>query len=328
MKTILIVTALLASVSLPITALAAAADSVYAVRQEFKLGPSGKWDYAAIDDVRHRLYLSRGDHVQVLQLPSGAQVAEIADTPHVHAFAFAQDLKLGFISNGARDSVTVIDLDTMKKRDERKVSGKNPDALLYEPRSHKLFVFNGKSHDVTVMDAVTLQVVATIPVSGRPEFAVSDDAGRVFVNIEDNAGVDVIDVASNTVTARWKLDGCDEPAGLAIDTAHQRLFSACQNKIMAVTDSTSGKRIANVVIGEHPDAAVFDPETARIFTSNGGGNGSLTVVHEDDPDHYTVLSNLSTRPGAKTMAFDKVSKNVYLPAAVKETFTVVVAAPR
>jgi DNA-binding beta-propeller fold protein YncE len=307
---------------------AAQADPLYTVNQGPALGPAGRWDYTAIDQHRHRLYLSRGDHVQVLQLPAGQPLAEIADTPHVHGFAFAQELGIGFISNGARDSVTVFDLDTMRPRKEIKTGGANPDALLYEPASQQLFTFNGKTHNVSVIDARTLATIVTITATGRPESAVSDGAGRIYFNIEDNAGINVIDVATNSIVARWKLDGCDEPSGLAIDAAHHRLFSTCQNRVLAVTDSLTGKRIANVPIGEHPDAAEFDAARGLVFTSNGGGTGSPTIVHEDDPDHYTVLQSVPTTKGAKTMAFDPESKIVYLPAAVKDSFVVLVATPR
>jgi YVTN family beta-propeller protein len=191
----------------------------YAVQRRFDLDGQGKWDYAAVDATRQRLYLSRGDHVQVLQLPSGQPIGDIANTPGIHDVAFAQDLGLGFASAGKSDSILVFDLASLKPRREIKVGG-NPDALLYEPVSHKLFAFNGKSRDVSVIDARTLAVVATIPASGRPESAASDGAGRVYVNIEDNAGIDVIDIASNAIVARWKLAGCDEPSGLAIDTRH------------------------------------------------------------------------------------------------------------
>lgn len=319
--------ALSAVMTLASTQAMAAGSEHYSLKGEFVLEGQGKWDYAAIDERRHRLYLSRGDHVQVLQLPSGEPVAHIPNTPGVHGFAFAQDLKLGFISVGRSDSVTVFDLDTMKTRREIKV-GSNPDAILYEPASHKLFTFNGKSHDVTVIDARTLAVLATIPASGRPEFAVSDGAGKVYFNIEDKSGIDVIDVASNTISARWKLDGCDEPSGLAMDSVRQRLFSTCQNGILAVTDARTGAPVSTVAIGEHPDAAAFDAETRTVFTSNGGGTGTLTVIRADEADHYSAQANVATRKGAKTMAFDSVSKNIYLPTAAGGTFSVLVVGPQ
>lgn len=305
-----------------------AATPHYLVKERMSLGAPTKWDFTDIDQVRHRLYLSRGDHVQVLQLPSGKPIGEIPNTAGVHGIAFAQDLNLGFTSNGASNSVTVFDLDTMQVKQEITIPGINPDIILYEPLSHKLFTFNGKSHDVSVIDARTLAVVATIEATGKPEFAVSDGAGKIFFNIEDHAGINVIDVASNSLAARWVLTECDEPSGLAIDAPRARLFSTCQNKVMAVTDARNGHRVANVTIGEHPDAVVYDADTQTIFASNGGAGGTLTIIHQNDADHYKVVDNVTTEKGAKTMALDKISKNVYLPTVVGSNFTVLVVGPK
>lgn len=304
-----------------------AAESTYAVTDRWTLGEPSKWDYTDIDTVRHRLFVTRGDRVQVLDLPSGKTVGEIRNTRGVHGVAFAQDLKLGFISNGGANSVTVFDLDSLQAKQEIP-TGANPDAVLYEPNSHHLFAFNGKSNNVTVIDAQSLKVVATIATSGRPEFAVSDGAGKIFFNIEDKSEIHVIDVATNRLVSKWPLKGCEEPSGLAMDIAHARLFSVCQNKLMAVTDAKTGLRVADVVIGEHPDAVIFDPETANIFSSNGGAGGTLTFMHQNDADHYSVVANLVTAPGAKTMAMDQKSKTVYLPTVIDKKFTVVVAAPK
>ncbi len=305
----------------------AQAASPYSVQQRWALGESGRWDYLDVDPVRHRLYVSRGDHVQVLELPSGKPLGAIANTAGVHGVAFAQDLKLGFTSNGRADSVTVFDLDTLKVQKEVKVSGGNPDAILYDPPSHKLYTFNGKTANVTVFDAVAMTVLATIKVNGRPEFAVSDNAGKIYLNIEDKSEIAVIDVATDKVIAQWPLTGCNEPTGIALDTQHARLFSVCQNKVMAVTDTTDGHHIAAVVIGDHPDAVIYDPATATVFSSNGGAGGSLSIIHQDDADHYTPMTPLVTENGAKTMAMDHVSKEIYLPAGLNKVFTVLVAAP-
>ncbi len=305
-----------------------AAETRYAVLDRWTLGDASKWDYTDIDAVRHRLFISRGDRVQVLELPSGKQIGEIPGTKGVHGVAFAQDLKLGFTSNGASSSVTVFDLDTLQIKQEIPSSGINPDAILYEPGSHKLFVFNGKSNDVTLIDATSLKAIATIAASGRPEFAVSDGAGKVFFNIEDKSEMNVIDVATNQLVTKWPLKGCEEPTGLAIDTAHARLFSVCQNKIMVVTDAKTGRRIANVAIGEHPDAVIYDASTATIYSSNGDAGGSLTVIRQDDADRYSVIANVHTSKGAKTMAMDQVSKKIYLPTVVDNKFTVLVAGPK
>lgn len=306
---------------------AAHADDAYAVKQRWALGEPSRWDYLDIDPVRHHLFLSRGDHVQVLDLPSGQPVGDIANTAGVHGMAFAQDLKLGFTSNGRANSVTVFDLDTLATRQEVRVSGINPDAILYEPASHKLYTFNGKSADVTVLDALSLKVLDTIAVGGRPEFAVGDGAGRIYLNIEDKAEIAVLDVAGNKVLARWALPGCAEPTGLALDVAHGRLFSVCQNRVMVVTDAKTGARVADVAIGEHPDAVIFDAASATVFSSNGGGTGTLSVIRQLDADHYAAAVQVATEKGAKTMAMDHQSRQLYLPVLSNKAFTVLVVAP-
>jgi YVTN family beta-propeller protein len=303
----------------------APAASSYAVQARWDLGAASRWDYLDIDPARHRLYLTRGERVQVLDLASGKEVGEVPATAGVHGVAFAQDLKLGFTSNGRANSVTAFDLDTLKVKQEAKIAGMNPDAILYEPVTRKLYTFNGKSADVSVLDPVTLKQTATIAVGGKPEFAASDAAGKIFVNIEDTAEIAVIDARSDKVLARWPLKGCTEPTGLALDSAHGRLFTVCQNKLMVVTDSKTGRRVAEVAIGEHADAAAFDAASSTVYASNG--DGTLSVVHQLDADHYSAPFQLATLKGARTMALDHATRRAYLPTVVNQVFTVVVAAP-
>lgn len=309
--------------------LASAADAAsgpahYAVHDRWQLGAPSHWDYIDIDPVRHRLYVTRGDHVDVLATGSGKLAGTIAHTEGVHGVAFAQDLKLGFTSNGRANSVTVFDLDTLQPRQEVKVAGVNPDAILYDPSTRKLYTFNGRSADVSVFDASTMRPLATIPVGGKPEFAAADGAGHVFVNVEDKGEIVSIDAHADRVLAHWQLKGCEEPTGLALDTAHRRLFSVCANRVMAVTDSASGKPVAQVAIGGHPDAAAYDASSATVFASNG--EGSLSVVRQLDPDHYEAAT-VPTLKGARTMAFDHDSKTVYLPTVENQAFTVLVVKP-
>jgi YVTN family beta-propeller protein len=302
-----------------------AAASTYAVQARWDLGAASRWDYLDIDPARHRLYLTRGDRVQVLDTASGKVAGEVAGTAGVHGVAFAQDLKLGFTSNGRANSVTAFDLDTLQVKQEAKVAGVNPDAILYEPVTRKLYTFNGKSLDVSVLDPVTLKQTATIAVGGKPEFAVSDAAGKIFVNIEDTAEIVVIDARTDKLLARWPLKGCTDPTGLALDSAHGRLFTVCQNKLMVVTDSKTGHRVAEVAIGEHSDAAAFDAASSTVYASNG--DGTLSVVHQLDADHYAAPFQLATVKGARTMALDHATRRVYLPTVVNQVFTVIVAAP-
>ena len=306
---------------------AIAADAGYQISQRFTLGNATKWDYTAIDTQRARLYVSRGDHVDVVDLPSGKPAGTLADTKGVHGIAFAQDLKLGFTSNGKSNSVTVFDLDTMKPTAEIKLTGKNPDAIIYEPSVHKLYVLNGGSNNVDIIDATTLKIISTVNATGRPEFAVSNGS-KIFFNIEDHAGINVIDTVSDKIIHQWKLAKCEGPSGLAIDIANNRLFSACQNGFSAVTDALTGKRITQFAIGEDIDAMIYDPETKTVFASGGGGSGTLSIADQKDPDHYLVRPVLVTEKQAKTMTINPKDKTIYLPTVVDGKFIVLVATPK
>jgi DNA-binding beta-propeller fold protein YncE len=302
---------------------AIAKETKFDVLQHWVVGEPSKWDFAEIDTVRHHLFVTKGDSVIVLDLTTGKLIGEIP-AHGSHGVVFAQDLKQGFISNGKSNTVTVFDLDSLKVRQEIKIPGVGPDVILFEPVSKKVYVFNGKSTDITVIDATNLKILLTFAATGRPEFAVSNGAGKIFFNIEDKSKIGVIDVATDKITTTWALKDCEEPSGLAIDTAHQRLFSVCQNKNMVVTDAKSGKLVANVTIGEHPDAVVYDDQRGNVISSNGGAGGTLTVVHQHDADHYSPVENLQTAQGAKTMAMDFVSNTVYLPVVENGQFQVLV----
>jgi YVTN family beta-propeller protein len=294
---------------------AGAADSAkMEVLQRWKLGGEGGWDYLLADPAKERVFISRGTRVDVISTESGKIIGSIPDTQGVHGIALAKGLNRGFTSNGRANSVTVFDLDTLKVIQEAKVPGRNPDAILYEPATKHVFTFNGASKDVTVLDASSLAVVATIPVPDKPEFAADDGRGQIFVNIESEPGqMVVIDSAKLAVKATWPLPGCNSPSGLAIDNAHHRLFSVCDGKVMVVTDSVSGKQVALVPIGEHPDAAGYDEKRGIVYSSNG--EGTLSVIRQDSADHYAVADTVSTQRGARTMALDAKTGKVYLVTA-------------
>src|SRR5579875_1297124 len=289
---------------------APAATGSWHVAQRYAIGGAGGWDYLAIDQASRHLYVSRSDRVIVLDARNGKRVGEIDGLSGVHGIAIADDLGRGFISNGRADTVTVFDLASLKTLQTVAVGAKNPDAILYDPYSHRVFTFN----DASVIDAKSGKLLGHVALPGRPEFAVSDGHGHVFDNIESRDELAEIDPAAMKVTATWPVKDCDSPSGLAIDVAHQRLFSVCQNKVMAVTDAGNGKPVASVPIGEGPDAACFDPQRQLVFSSNGE-SGTLTVVHEDDPDHYRVLANVPTQKSARTMALDETSGDIFLSAA-------------
>jgi YVTN family beta-propeller protein len=292
--------------------LPAVAQKQYKLVNTEKLGGEGGWDYLTYEKGAHRLFITRGTHVMVVDTNTLKQVGDIPDLNGIHGVALAPDMNKGFVSNGGDDSVAVFDLKTLKVTDKIKVGGR-PDAILYDPASKHVFTFNAKSQDSTVVDAASGKVVATIPLGGKPEFPATDGKGKVFVNIEDKSELAVIDVNNNTASTHWPLKGCEEPSALAFDVEHGRLFSGCGNKVMAVTDAGSGKVITTVPIGAGVDAGAFNPKTQEAFMSCG--DGTLPVIHEDSTDKYTVKQTVSTARGARTMALDTDTNAVYLVTA-------------
>jgi YVTN family beta-propeller protein len=316
-STLRLVRTIAASVTLGLAATVLAggaqADSGMQLLQQWKIGGAGGWDYLTVDSA-HRLFLSRGTEVDVVDTQSGRVLGTIPNTQGVHGIALAPDLHRGFASNGRADSVTVFDLDSLKTIQEVKVPGHNPDAILYEPQGKHVFTFNGRSKDVTVLDAATLAVVATIAAPDKPEFAQDDHAGHIYVNIESDPGqMVVIDSRKLTVQSTWPLPGCNSPSGLAIDRTHHRLFSVCDGNIMAVTNAATGAQVAQVAIGKGPDAAAYDEKRGLVFSSNG--EGTLTIVKQESADRYSVLDNVKTQAGARTMALDPANGRVYLVTA-------------
>jgi hypothetical protein len=297
----------------PPAAAPAPAPAGYHLLKTLPVGGDGGWDYLTFDGATRRLYVTRSTRVTVLDPDSGKVVGEIPNLSGVHGVALAPDLGRGFISNGRADKVTVFDLKSLKVLSELKSTGQNPDAILYDPASRRVFAFNGRSGNATVYDAASGQVAATIPLGGKPEFATSDRKGMVFVNIEDKNEVVGLDAAKLTLAKRWPLAGCEEPSGMAIDTAHRRLIIGCGNETALVVDSESGRIVAKLPIGKGVDANGFDPGTGLAFASCG--DGTLTVIHEDSPDHWTVVGKAATKQGARTMAVDEKTHDVFLATA-------------
>ncbi|MGN6191812.1 MAG: YncE family protein [Rhodanobacteraceae bacterium] len=298
---------------MPAVALAASGGG-WQVVQRVPLGGSGFWDYLFIDQAAQRLYISHSDRVIVLNLRDNKRVGEIDGLSGVHGAIVAADLHRGFISNGHADTVTVFDPATLKVEQTVAVGGQDPDSMLYDAYSKRVFTFNGDSNDASVIDAASGKLVGRVALPGRPEFAVNDGQGHVFDNITDKDELAVIDPVKMKVTATWPLKDCRHPTGLAIDVAHHRLFSVCQNNVMAVTDSEDGKPIASVPIGDGPDGVRYDAKRGLVFSSNGR-SGTLTVVREQTPDHYQVIANVPTQKSARTLALDDATGRVYLSAA-------------
>ncbi|HEU4414736.1 MAG TPA: YncE family protein [Candidatus Angelobacter sp.] len=292
------------------TSSVAFAPANYELKQKYVLGGDGGWDYLTFDAAGKRLFISRGTHVMVVDPYKGTTVGDIPDTTGVHGIALAQDLGKGFTSNGRENSVTVFDLKTLKVTTKIKIDGENPDAIIYDPATKRVFTFNGRSKNATVIDADKGTVVATVPLDGKPEFGASDGKGMVYVNIEDKSEITEIDAKKATVVKTWPLAPCEEPSGLAMDQKHRRLFAGCSNKLMAVVNADSGKVVTTLPIGEGVDANGFDPETQLAFSSNGR-DGTLTVVHEDSPDKFSVVENATTQKFARTMALDTTNHDVY-----------------
>jgi DNA-binding beta-propeller fold protein YncE len=291
---------------------AVAADPGYHVIKTYKLGGDGGWDYLNLDSSSRRLYISRATHVMVIDADSGKPVGDIPDTPGVHGIALAPELGRGFVSNGREGTVTIFDIETLKLIAKVK-AGENPDAILYDPATKRVFAFNGRSQDATAIDAANGKVLGTIKLEGKPEFAVSDGKGGIFVNIEDKSQLDAIDPAKLEVKSRWPLAPCQEPSGLSMDRKNRRLFAGCDNKMMAVVDADSGKVLATPAIGEGVDATAFDEGTGLAFASCG--EGVLTVVREESPAKFSVAENVKTQEGARTLALDEKTHQVFVVTA-------------
>jgi YVTN family beta-propeller protein len=287
----------------------------YTLAKSWRIGGINGWDTLALEASGGRLFVTRDDHVDVIETVSGKLTGNIPRTAGVHGVAFAPMLKRGFTSNGRSNSVSVFELDTLRVAYEVPISGTSPGAILYEPQQNHIFTANRESANLSVLDAGTLQVVATIPMPGPPESMATDEAGHVYVNINTAPGrLVLIDSKSLMVKAKWLLKECAGPTALAIDVINHRLFSVCANQVMAVTDAVSGKAIAQVVTGRGSDGTVFDPELGMAFSSNGI-DGTLTVIHQDSPDEYRVIATVTTQVSARTMALDPATHKIYLAAA-------------
>jgi DNA-binding beta-propeller fold protein YncE len=270
------------------------------------------WDYLTVDAEARRVYISHGSHVVVMDADSYAVVGDIPDTQGVHGIALADDLGRGFVSDGRANMSTIFDLKSLKTIGTVK-TGTNPDAIVYDPVTKQVFTMNGRSGDATAIDAANGSVAGTLALGGKPEFAVADGRGSVYVNIEDKSELVQFDARKLSITNRWKLAPCEEPSGLAMDRKGRRLFAGCGNKMMAVINADTGQVITTPAIGEGVDANGFDPGTNLAFASTG--EGTLNVVHEDSPNKFTSVGSVATKKSARTMGLDLKTHNIFLPAA-------------
>jgi YVTN family beta-propeller protein len=291
--------------------------SNYKIISKISLPGEGFWDYITVDEANGKIYTSHSAIVQIVDIKTGKQVGEIPDTKGVHGIAIAPELNKGFTSNGRDSSVTVFNLKTFEKISVTKVTGQNPDAILYDSFSKRVFTGNGRSASFSVIDAVNNKEIGTIQLDGKPEAIVTDGKGKIFVNIEDKSLINVIDATTLKVISRWPISPGEEPSGLALDNQTHRLFSVCGNKLMVIVDAISGKVITTLPIGEGCDGAAFDPFYKRVYSSNG--EGTMTVVQEENENSFRVLETIPTQPSARTITLDKTTHHIYMPAAEFES---------
>ena len=292
---------------------AAADEGPYRFLREIPIGGEGGWDILTVDSPAHRLYLSHSTRIMVVDLEKNAVAGEITDTPGVHGFVAVPEFGRGFSTNGKENKSSVVDLKTLKTISKIE-TGENPDALVYEPRHHEVYVFNHSGNSATVIDAKTAKVVSTIALGGSPEFAAVDPAAnRVYCNIEDKSEVVAIDTTKHEVVAHWPVAPGEEPSGIAFDAAHHRLFSGCHNNMMTMLDTESGKVVATAPIGAGVDGCAFDDATRLAFASCG--DGTTTIAKEETPEKLTVVQTLKTEPRARTVTIDPATHRIYLPSA-------------
>jgi YVTN family beta-propeller protein len=290
---------------------AALAQNPYSILTRWTIGGEGGWDYLTSDPAGHRLYVTHGPRVEVLDSDTGKVVGSITGLKGTHGVALDDEGKYGYISDGGANVVVVFDRTSLEKLASIP-AGTNPDGIVFEPVTKTVWAFNGRSSNATVIDTAARKVVATIPLDGKPEFPVADGTGTVFANIETKNEIVRFDAAAKKITATWPVDNCDSPSGLALDREGYRLFAVCDGGKMAVLDATSGKTIANPAIGDGPDAARYDGTRKLAFSSNGGG--TLTIIDAGKPG-YPVLQTLATQRGARTMTLDTTTGRLFLATA-------------
>ncbi len=290
-----------------------AAAQTYHVAKMYKLGGAGFWDYLNLDRATHRLFIGRNDRVMVVDPATGKVLGHVPGLMRAHGVAFDHASGRGFATSGGDATVVMFDLETLKPIGRIKVD-EDDDAVLHDPATGHIFTFNGDAHTASDIDPAKGKLVGTIDLGAKPEFGVTDRQGKLYVNLESTSQMAEIDASAMKVTRKWALAPCDSPSGLAIDTAHHILFSVCRNGMMVMSNAQSGRVVAHVPIGPGPDAARFDPGTQLAFASTGG-DGAITVVHEDSPTQFRVVQTVKTALGARTMELDPKTHRLYTVTA-------------
>lgn len=313
MKTLLLCAVAALAASSPLPSVAAPASPLYHLINKISLPGADGWDYLSADSQAHRLYVSRGTHIAVVDTQTGKVARDIPDLSGVHGVAVDDKIGRGFTSNGRSNSVTIFDLKTLKKIADVSV-GEGADAIIFEPVSGRVFTFNGRAHTATAINATTGIVVGTVILPGRPEAPAVDSRGHLYDNIEDKSEIVEIDPTALAVTRTWPIAPGEHASRLAIDSKNRRLFAVCDNQKLAILDADSGKLIATPTIGSGPDACEFDPSLGLIFSPNGE-DGTLTIIHEDAPDKYTTVGTIPTQTGARTIALDAKTHHLFTVTA-------------
>ncbi len=305
---------LVAAAALFLTAATAAvAQTPYHVAAKWQPGSDSGWDYMGVDPVTHDLYITRRDHVMVLNTETGQVIADITGFKGTHGVVFDTDGKTGFITDGGANDVAVFNRKTFKV-ETTVPGGEGPDGVVFDPYTHSVWAFDGHGHTATVIDARTKKVIATVALPGKPEFPVSDGKGNIFDNLESTSQIVRINAKTHKITALWNLAPCESPSGLAIDARHERLFSVCDNGMMAIVNAKTGKVIATPAIGGGPDAARF-VANGQYAIASSGESGTMTIIHEDSPNHYTTVETLPTERSARTMAMMPDGSKLFTVAA-------------
>lgn len=293
-------------------AAAAQSSGPYRITHTYLLGGDGSWDYVVPDPPTHRLFIARQTRVMVVDEDTGKVLGEVPGIQGAHGTAVAAGSGHGFASSGNDQSVVMFDLKTYQAL-SRIPSEQDTDAIVYDAPSNRVFTLNGDAHSSTVIDAASGTRIGVVALGGKPEYGASAGNGKVYANLTDTNEVVEIDATTATVTRRWPTQPCTQPVSMAIDTAHQRLFSGCRGGSLLVSDYGAGKALVTVPIGTGVDGAGFDPATRDVFASNA--DGTLTVIHQDDPDHYHVLQSITTPPGSRNMGLDPLTHRIFVVAA-------------
>jgi DNA-binding beta-propeller fold protein YncE len=288
--------------------------SGYKVTGSIELGGESRWDYLYADSEMHRLYVSNSTKVHVVDLTNNKVIGTITNLHGVHGIAICPVSGKGFISNGQTNSITIFDVKTLKVTGSIEVLGKKPDAIVYDPFTKRVFSFNGGSANATAIDGITGKIVGTVKLDGNPEFAVSDEKGKMFVNLEKENAIEGFDPVTLNITNKWLIAPVEGPSGLAIDLKHNILFSTGDNKLMAIVDASTGKLISSPPIGGRVDGGTFDQTRQLAFSSNG--EGTMTIIKEAAPDNFSVVENVPTLKGARTITIDQSTHKIYSSAMI------------